>query len=81
MRPVFLLATNPTGTNESDKWTVLGQADNLTATTHTVELYAIRRTSPAGATQDLAIGGNAPSNAYLNQFMAKAVLQISGVYN
>ncbi|MFP3591499.1 hypothetical protein [Chryseobacterium sp. SIMBA_038] len=64
----------------TDKWSVLGQSSNLSVGSHTIEIYATRRNTTGSATADLAIARPASSVSSLNQFMAKAVLQINGVY-
>lgn len=63
-----------------DKWSILGQASNLSVGSHTLEVYATRRNTAGSANADIAIARPAPSSTSLNQFMAKAVLQINGVY-
>ncbi|SHK82842.1 hypothetical protein SAMN05444267_100884 [Chryseobacterium polytrichastri] len=64
----------------TDKWSVLGQSSNLSVGAHTIEIYATRRNTAGSASADLAIARPAPSVSSLNQFMAKGVLQINGVY-
>jgi hypothetical protein len=64
----------------ADKWSILGQTSNLTTGSHKIEIYATRRSTTGGAIADIAIARPAPSVTSLNQFMAKAVLQINGVY-
>lgn len=71
---------------ETSKWSVLGQVSNLSVGTHIVEVYATRRNSSPNSGTDsptalIAIARPAPIASNLNQFMAKAVLQVSGVYN
>lgn len=72
---------------ESDKWSLLGSVQNLSVGSHIIKVYATRRASVplvgTTPTQDLAIAMPAPSlvgGINSNQFMTKAVLQVSGVY-
>lgn len=72
---------------EAIKWEALGQVSDLSVGSHTVEVYATRRNStptspsqPAHPSASLAIAQPAPSSSNLNQFMARGVLNISGVY-
>ncbi|WP_199141620.1 hypothetical protein [Pedobacter sp. ASV12] len=77
-RPAVLIGDGFSGT--LDKWTILGQANNLSLGSHTIELYATRRSNVAAA-DAIYIARPATNSASLNQFMAKAVLQVNGVYN
>ncbi len=62
------------------KWDILGQSTNLSVGSHTIELYASRRSS-ANVLGAIYIAQPAAINNALNQFMAKAVLQVIGIYN
>lgn len=64
-----------------NRWSILGQVSNLSVGAHKIELYATRRNSTGDATNDIVIAQPAASSTLLNQFMAKAILQINGVYN
>ena len=70
---------------ETQKFEVLGQVSNLSVGRHKIEVYATRRNSTPSGTNEptaaLAIARPAATASNLNQFMTKAVLQVSGVYN
>ncbi|WP_199141619.1 hypothetical protein [Pedobacter sp. ASV12] len=76
----FILASDGFA-GSSNRWSILGQASNLSVGAHKIELYATRRNTVGTGPEDLAIAQPAASSTLLNQFMAKAVLQINGVYN
>lgn len=65
----------------AEKWNLLGFAQNLPVGNHTIEVYATRRARTGTANDDIYIAQPAPGATNINQTMAKAILQISGVYN
>lgn len=73
-----LMGNNFAGT--LDKWTILGQANNLSLGSHTIELYATRRNN-VSAPEAIYIAMPAESAPNANQFLVRSVLRVNGVYN
>lgn len=65
---------------QAKQWNLMAAARNLSKGTHKIEVYATRRITTGDATAPINVGGQG-ADAGPNQFMAKGILQVSGVYN
>ncbi|WP_316805653.1 hypothetical protein [Pedobacter nototheniae] len=78
-RNFIMAGDNSVGT--SQKWSLLGQASSLTVGSHVLEIYVTRRNTVGTAPNSIYVAQPVPNSTVLSQFMAKAIMQINGVYN